>query len=70
MACEQVVVRVTVSIGIAHSTGDESIEATIDRADKALYTAKNEGRNRIVSEPRIGRGEAGAVLPRLRVALP
>lgn len=48
VAHEQVAVQVTVSIGIAYSTGDEKIDAVVERADKALYTAKNEGRNRIV----------------------
>lgn len=39
----------TVSIGIACATGkDVRIEELLDRADRALYTAKAEGRNRAV----------------------
>ncbi|MDC7242369.1 MAG: diguanylate cyclase [Spirochaetales bacterium] len=37
----------TISIGISYSgsTGDESIDHLLDKADKALYMAKNRGRN-------------------------
>lgn len=42
-------VNYTVSIGIACATGgDVRIEELLDRADRALYTAKAEGRNRAV----------------------
>ena len=37
--------RVTVSCGLAQATGDESIAHLIHRADKALYAAKDAGRN-------------------------
>lgn len=40
--------KVTVSIGIAMGGGHPDYQNTIDRADKALYTAKNSGRNRCV----------------------
>lgn len=41
--------RFTVSVGVAHhSTQDISIETVLDHADKALYTAKTYGRNRVV----------------------
>lgn len=44
-----VVVRFTVSIGIASLTpGDASFEALLQRADGALYRAKESGRNRSV----------------------
>ena len=39
-------VSVTVTIGIAQWSPGESLEATIHRADIALYQGKNEGRNR------------------------
>jgi diguanylate cyclase (GGDEF)-like protein len=37
---------VTVSIGIASRSGDQPLTALLDRADEALYRAKNAGRNR------------------------
>ena len=41
---------VTVSIGVASSHGtDESADSMLERADKAMYQAKNAGRNRVVS---------------------
>ena len=40
---------VTVSIGVAYlSVSDGSLEQLIQRADKALYQAKESGRNRVV----------------------
>lgn len=40
--------RVTVSIGVALSDDHPDYQRIIERADKALYTAKNTGRNRCV----------------------
>ncbi len=40
-------VRVTVSIGIAPLTGNEPVDASLMCADKALYLAKENGRNRV-----------------------
>jgi diguanylate cyclase (GGDEF)-like protein len=41
--------RYTVSIGIASGGGeDNSFDSLLDRADKALYVAKQKGRNRVV----------------------
>ncbi|MCP4118651.1 MAG: GGDEF domain-containing protein [Desulfobacteraceae bacterium] len=41
---------ITVSIGVTHYQPDESVEATILRADTALYRAKAKGRNRVEYE--------------------
>ena len=44
-------INYTVSIGIALSTTDDmTIESVLERADRALYRAKSEGRNRVSSE--------------------
>jgi len=40
--------NITTSIGVSVVGGDESITQVIRRADKALYEAKNKGRNQIV----------------------
>lgn len=41
---------ITISVGVAQcAEGDQSIENLINRADKALYKAKNTGRNRVCS---------------------
>lgn len=41
-------VRVTLTIGAAECQPGESLEACIRRADQALYTGKQSGRNRVV----------------------
>ncbi len=53
--------RVTVSMGLAnHSTSNATVEDVIEAADKALYRAKEEGRNRVVTEaPRTRRVRVG-----------
>jgi diguanylate cyclase (GGDEF)-like protein len=53
-AGDREVAPVTVSIGIAHSHPQESLDALMERADKALYAAKRAGRNRwvLADEPR------------------
>ena len=42
--------KMTVSIGVAGYMPGEALEATLDRADKALYCAKRQGRNRVMQE--------------------
>ena len=42
--------RVTISLGISRLSGEDSIQTLIDRADRALYHAKETGRNRVVNE--------------------
>ncbi|OOG56333.1 ligand-binding sensor domain-containing diguanylate cyclase [Rhodanobacter sp. C03] len=44
-------IAVTVSIGVAALRPGESIEQWLSRADKALYEAKHDGRNRCVMAP-------------------
>jgi diguanylate cyclase (GGDEF)-like protein len=39
--------KVTTSIGISEFTMDDTMDTFIEKSDKALYTAKNNGRNRI-----------------------
>lgn len=42
--------RITLSIGAAEYSIGESVAEMVQRADKALYTAKRQGRNRVVSQ--------------------
>ncbi|MDO8947096.1 MAG: sensor domain-containing diguanylate cyclase [Desulfocapsaceae bacterium] len=44
-------IAMTVSIGISQYDGVELFEQTISRADAALYTAKNQGRNCVSTAP-------------------
>tara|TARA_R110000868_G_scaffold25293_4_gene98657 strand:+ start:176 stop:1651 length:1476 start_codon:yes stop_codon:yes gene_type:complete len=43
--------QITTSIGLAQLQADESLEQLIARADRALYRAKQSGRNRLCEEP-------------------
>ena len=43
--------RITVSSGLAQQLPGETVEHTLERADKALYTAKLLGRNRVAMAP-------------------
>ncbi len=43
--------RITLSAGAAQWNVDESVESIIERADAALYAAKNNGRNQISAAP-------------------
>jgi diguanylate cyclase (GGDEF)-like protein len=42
--------RITTSIGLAQLTDDESLDQLLSRADRALYRAKQAGRNRLCEE--------------------
>jgi diguanylate cyclase (GGDEF)-like protein len=43
-------ISITISIGVSsYDVGDKSIDSIIQRADQALYQAKNQGRNRVVA---------------------
>ncbi len=55
--------RCTISIGIAAGSGDLPIDVLITEADRALYTAKREGRNRcvLVEVPALVDGESPQV---------
>jgi diguanylate cyclase (GGDEF)-like protein len=39
------IIRPTISVGVATSTAGESVDGLLDRADRALYSAKAAGRN-------------------------
>ena len=55
---------VTVSIGVAHSSEKSETDAVLKSADKALYRAKENGRNRVetaVSVQRTRRSKAAGI---------
>ena len=41
--------QVTVSIGVAEYASTESLSEFVERADQALYVAKQTGRNRVIA---------------------
>lgn len=52
VGAETGLVQTTVSAGIALHVDGEALDQVINRADKALYLAKESGRNRVVLAPR------------------
>jgi two-component system, cell cycle response regulator len=44
-------VPVTASLGVAQLLAQETVEQLLDRADRAMYGAKNAGRNRVLCTP-------------------
>lgn len=46
--CENKTIKITVSIGICMSSSEKNLKDMIKDADKALYEAKEQGRNRVV----------------------
>ncbi|MBN2047473.1 MAG: diguanylate cyclase [Anaerolineaceae bacterium] len=50
---------ITVSMGVATVTReDQTVEEVINRADRALYQAKESGRNRVINQPRLPADES------------
>lgn len=47
----ETIANVTISIGAAVYGGDEDMDSLIERADTALYAAKNSGRNCVMAAP-------------------
>jgi PleD family two-component response regulator len=43
----------TVSVGLAICGPDEPFSSVLNRADDALYKAKNNGRNRVTTAPAV-----------------
>jgi diguanylate cyclase (GGDEF)-like protein len=41
--------RITISVGVATYVHGEEVGALLARADKALYQAKNAGRNKVIA---------------------
>lgn len=44
---DDTVLKITISIGVTYIASLESLDIALNRADKALYQAKNSGRNRV-----------------------
>lgn len=48
IAYDMQTIKVTASLGVSTLQSDDTIESFVKRADEAMYTAKNNGRNRVV----------------------
>lgn len=48
---EEVIGRVTVSIGVAVAHPEDTLDRLVERADAAMYEAKPRGRNRVHVSP-------------------
>lgn len=57
--------RVTVSLGIAQLSRDNSASSLFRRADQALYEAKHLGRNQVAGDPSAGKSTTSVELLRL-----
>lgn len=55
-------VQITMSFGIAGFDTEDSVESTFERADKVLYRAKDEGRNRCLVASKPSQNETSAPL--------
>jgi len=51
--------KITISIGVASFTASDNEQTLVDRADKALYTAKQRGRNQVRDESELDTNCAG-----------
>jgi two-component system cell cycle response regulator len=66
---------ITASLGVAELEAGETLEQVVDRADRAMYTAKSAGRNRVISTEQMSPAlhslppHASAPGPRARVSV-
>ncbi len=51
--CDSLQIQLTISLGVGTLHPDDTVTSLIERTDRALYIAKQEGRNRVVTEQAI-----------------